>query len=57
MQINSIMMLILARVSSTMEKVIDGSAAWERDGCLFFEGKYVHRMCAMILKCAVQNDN
>ncbi|MDE6851312.1 MAG: methyltransferase, TIGR04325 family [Lachnospiraceae bacterium] len=49
--------LILDKVSSAVEKVIDGSAVWERDSCLFYEPKYVHRICAMILKCAVQNDN
>lgn len=49
--------LILDRVSSAIEKVIDGSAAWERDGIPFYEDKYVHRICAMILKCAVQNNN
>lgn len=49
--------IILDKVSSAIEKVVDGSAAWERDSYLFYEPKYVHRICAMILKCAVQNDN
>lgn len=48
---------ILNTVVDAVSKVIDGSAAWERDGCLFYEQKYVYRLCASILRCAIQNNN
>lgn len=48
---------ILDKVISATQKVIDGSAVWERDSFLFYEQKYVYQICAMILKCAVQNGN
>ncbi len=48
---------ILSRVADAVLKVISGEAAWERDGCLFYEQKYVYRICAAILRCAVKNHN
>lgn len=48
---------ILNTVSEAMNKVINGQAVWERDGCLFYETKYVYCICAAILRCAVQNEN
>ncbi|MBD5489844.1 MAG: methyltransferase, TIGR04325 family [Lachnospiraceae bacterium] len=48
---------ILSTVSNAVDKVIKGEAAWERDGYLFYKQKYVYRICATILKCAVQNQN
>lgn len=48
---------ILNTVSSAINKVIEGEAAWERDGYLFYEPKYVYCLCAAILRCAVQNEN
>lgn len=48
---------ILNTVISAVSKVIRGDAVWERDGCLFYEQKYVYCICASILKCALQNQN
>lgn len=48
---------IINKVISATQKVLDGSAVWERDSVLFYEPKYVYQICAIILKCAVQNDN
>lgn len=47
---------ILDVVAGAIEKVIDGTAAWERDSYLFYEQKYNHHLCAAILKCAIQNE-
>lgn len=49
--------VILNTVIAAVDKVIKGEAAWERDGYLFYEQKYVYCICAAILKCAVQNNN
>lgn len=48
---------ILDTVSKAINRVIKGEASWERDGCLFYEPKYVYCLCAAILKCAIQNEN
>ena len=48
---------IIDTVSRAVEKVVNGEAAWERDGCLFYEQKYNYPICASILKCAVKNDS
>lgn len=48
---------ILEQVISATKKVLDGEAVWERDGYLFYEQKYVYRICAAILRCAIQNNN
>lgn len=48
---------IINTVSSAIKKVLDGEAVWERDGYLFYEQKFVYRICAAILKCALQNKN
>lgn len=48
---------ILEQVAGSIEKVLSGDAEWERDSCLFYEQKFVHRICAAILRCALQNDN
>lgn len=49
--------VIINKVIDAIQKVIDGSAAWERDSYLFYEQKYAHQICAMILRCALQNGN
>lgn len=49
--------IIIDRVINATQKVLDGEAVWERDGYLFHERKYVYRICAAILRCAVQNNN
>lgn len=46
---------IISKVIDAIEKVRRGEAVWERDSCLFYEAKYVYRVCAAILRCAVQN--
>lgn len=48
---------IIDHVIGATKKVLDGEAAWERDGYLFYEQKYVYQICAAILRCAVQNKN
>lgn len=48
---------IINQVIDSIEKVRRGEAAWERDGYLFYEDKYVHKICAAILRCAVQNSD
>ncbi len=48
---------ILEKVISAIEKVKNGEAAWERDSYLFYYEKYVHSICAPILRCALQNEN
>lgn len=48
---------IIHRVIHSVEKVLKGDAAWERDGYLFYKQKYVYRICAAVLRCAVQNKN
>ncbi len=49
--------LIFNKVVASINMVLEGKAAWERDGYLFYEKKYVYPLCAAILKCALQNDN
>lgn len=46
---------IISKVIESIEKVRCGEAAWERDSCLFYEDKYTYRICAAILRCAIQN--
>lgn len=46
---------IISNVIDAIEKVRRGEAAWERDSYLFYEDKFVHKICAAILRCAVQN--
>lgn len=48
---------IIDKVIASTEKVIEGSALWERDGYLFYERKYVYAICAAVLRCAIQNNN
>lgn len=48
---------IINTVAESVKKVLDGNAVWERDGCLFYEQKYVYPLCAAILRCAIQNKN
>lgn len=48
---------IINTVSNAIQKVLNGEASWERDGYLFYEQKFVYRICAAILRCAVQNKN
>ena len=48
---------IINTVIDSVNKVLNGDAVWERDGCLFYETKYVYQICAAILRCAVQNNN
>lgn len=48
---------IIDKVISSTKSVLNGNAVWERDGYLFYEKKYTYKICAAILRCAVQNDN
>lgn len=48
---------ILNTVGKAVNKLLNGEAAWERDGVLFYEQKYVYPICAAILRCAVRNKN
>ncbi len=48
---------IIDKVICSTKKVLDGRAAWERDGYLFYERKFTYKICAAILRCAVQNAN
>ena len=48
---------ILNKVISAVDKVVNGDAVWERDGCLFYEHKYVYCICAPLLRCALRNQN
>lgn len=48
---------IMSTVINATQKVLDGEAEWERDGCTFHEQKFVYCICAAILRCAVQNKN
>lgn len=47
--------MIINQVIDSIEKVRRGEAAWERDSYLFYEDKFAHKICAAILRCAVQN--
>lgn len=46
---------IIDKVISSTQKVLNGEAVWERDSYLFYQEKYVYKICAAILRCAVQN--
>lgn len=46
---------IIDKVIDSIEKVRCEEAAWERDSYLFYEDKYTYKICAAILRCAVQN--
>lgn len=48
---------IISTVIEAVDKVVNGDAVWERDGCLFYEQKFNYHICAAILKCAIQNRN
>lgn len=48
---------IIDTVISATKKVLNGEAVWERDGYLFYEQQYIYHICAVILKCALQNKN
>ncbi len=48
---------IISKVADSIEKVKRGEAAWERDGCLFYEEKYNYQICAWILRCALKKRN
>lgn len=48
---------IINKVIQSVESVLKGNAAWERDGYLFYEPKYVYPICAAVLRCAVYNRN
>lgn len=47
--------VIINKVIDSIGKVRCKEAAWERDGYLFYEDKYSYKICAAILRCAVQN--
>ena len=49
--------VIFDKVIQASKKVIDGEAVWERDSFLFYQEKYVYKLCAAILRCALRNDN
>lgn len=49
--------IIIDKVIDSTSKVLNGDAVWERDSYLFYEQKYVYRICAAVLKCALQNGN
>lgn len=49
--------IIINKVIDATRKVLNGEAVWERDGCLFYQTKYVYSICAYVLRCAVQNKN
>lgn len=49
--------IIIEKVINSTQKVLDGSAAWERDSCLFYKQKYAYNICAAILRCAIQSSN
>lgn len=48
---------IMNKVIDANKKVLNGEAVWERDGCLFYQVRYVYSICAFILRCAVKNRN
>ncbi len=48
---------ILDKAIQASKKVIDGEAVWERDSFLFYQEKYVYKLCAAILRCALRNNN
>lgn len=48
---------IISKVAEAIGKVRRGEAAWERDSCLFYEDKYAYKICAAILRCAIQNED
>lgn len=48
---------ILTKVADSVDRVLAGEAEYERDSWLFYEQKFIYRLCAAILKCAVQNKN
>lgn len=48
---------ILDKVIQASKKIIDGEAVWERDSFLFYQEKYVYKLCASILRCALRNNN
>lgn len=48
---------ILSTVVSATKAVMNGIAAYERDGYLFYEQKYNYNLCAIMLRCAIQNNN
>jgi len=48
---------IINKVIDSVHKVLDGEAVWERDGCLFYEPKFVYQITAPVLRCALQNQN
>lgn len=49
--------VIINKAIWASQKVLNGEAKWERDSFLFYEQKYVYKLCASILKCALQNGN
>lgn len=49
--------IILDKVIYSTRKVLCGQAAWERDGFLFYEKRYIYSICAAILRCALKNNN
>ncbi len=48
---------IISNVIDAIEKIRRKEAVWERDSWLFYEEKYTYKICAAILRCAVQNKN
>lgn len=48
---------IINKVVSAIQKVLNGDAVWERDSFLFYQEKYVYKICAAIIRCALQNGN
>ena len=49
--------VIINKVISATQEVLNGDAVWERDSFLFYQEKYVYKICASIVKCALQNCN
>lgn len=48
---------ILIKVADSIDRVLAGEAEYERDSWLFYEQKFNYRICAAIVRCAVQNKN
>lgn len=49
--------VIINKAIWASQKVLNGEAKWERDSFLFYEQKYVYKLCASILRCALKNGN
>lgn len=49
--------VIINKAIWASQKVLNGEAKWERDSFLFYEQKYIYKLCASILRCALKNGN